>query len=99
MSGCHITHELVKALNAAGWEFVGARALGTWHLAGFDYNSVGDMLDDMALGQDVYAIFSDGKVQTWVMFIPSNGEDVVSDYACSHDTFMAAVDAFLDTLG
>lgn len=86
---------IVDQLRSYGFDFERAFAVGSgafWDEP--DYTTVSGMLDDVSLGQDVHVYFRNHAGRAgWVLLIPSNGRDMVSDYSIGNPAFAVAVEA------
>ena len=87
---------IIEQLGSHGFDFDGAYAVGSeawWDEP--DYTTVSGMLEDLSIGQDVYAYFRSHTVGRcgWILMIPSNGSEMVSNYSIGNEAFVAAVEA------
>lgn len=89
-----ITRNLLRTLDDAGFKVERVD----------DGDPTGQTVKVGSIGQAITTAFAVGEAsiwfgsRRWVLIIPENGEDVISDYSCSDEAFTQVVDAFLDNI-
>lgn len=85
-------NKLDAALTAAGFKFAGGWAYGSETDDAPDYTTLKEARADLRIGQDMHVAYTDSADKRhWVLLIPTNGEDMISDYSVSSEAFEVAV--------